>query len=74
MRDRLVVWGVSVVLTKDIMAKMLLLPHAKHSKLPIKQKEPNFQKITPVEALVESKGWKMSMFKGMYLARMPALN
>jgi hypothetical protein len=34
---------------------------------------PNFQKIAPLEALVDREGWKMSMLKGMYIARMPIL-
>ncbi len=52
---------------------MLLLPQARHSKLPIKQKEPSFKKIAPLEALVDMEGWKVSMLKGMYVARMPIL-
>jgi hypothetical protein len=30
-------------------------------------------KIVPLEVLVDREGWKMSMLKGMYIARMPAL-
>jgi len=62
-----------VLFTKDIVAEMLVLPQAKHLKLLAKQKEPNFQKIAPPKILVDREGWKMSMFKGMYIARMPTL-
>jgi hypothetical protein len=38
-----------------------------------KQKELNLQKIAPPKVLVDSEGWKVSMFKGMYITRMLAL-
>jgi hypothetical protein len=62
-----------VLLTEDIVAKMFVLPQVKHLKLASKQKEPNFQKIAPSEVLVDREGWKVSMFKAMYVARMLAL-
>lgn len=58
---------------ENTMAKLLLLPHIGHSKLSTKKKESNFQKIAPLEALVVREGWKVSMFKGMYITRMPVL-
>jgi hypothetical protein len=45
----------------------------RHLKLPAKQKDLNFLKIAPLEALVDNERWKMSMLKGMYAARMPTL-
>lgn len=62
-----------MLLTKDIMAKMLILPHVGHLKLLTKHKEPNFQKLAPQKALVDREGWKVSMLKGMYIAQMPTL-
>jgi hypothetical protein len=62
-----------MLFTKDIVVEMLVLPQAKHLKLLAKQKEPNFQQIAPPKILVDREGWKMSMFKGMYIARMSIL-
>ncbi len=55
------------------MVEMLVLPLTRHLKPPTKQKELNFQKIAPLEALVDREGWKVSMLKGMHVARMPIL-
>jgi hypothetical protein len=52
-----------VLFIEDTMAKLLLLPHARHSKLLTKQKE----------VLVDREGWKVSMLKGMYNTKMPIL-
>jgi hypothetical protein len=62
-----------MLFTKDIMVEMLVLPLTRHLKPPTKQKELNFQKIAPLEALVDREGWKVSMLKGMHVARMPIL-
>jgi len=62
-----------VLLTKDTMAKMLLLPQVRHSKLLKKQKELNLEKIVPLKVLVDNERWKVFVFKGMYIARMPTL-
>jgi hypothetical protein len=62
-----------VLLAKNKVADMLLLPQARHLKFLAKQKEPNFLKITPLEALVDMERWKVSMFKGMYVAKMLVL-
>ncbi len=62
-----------MLFTKDTMAKNLLLPHVGHSKLSTKQKESNFPKKTPLEALVDREGWKVSMFKDMYITIMHVL-
>ncbi len=43
------------------------------SKLQAKQKEPNLLKITPLKALGDKEGWKMSMLKGMYVVTMLTL-
>jgi hypothetical protein len=67
------VHGVLVLFIEDTVVKMLLLPHVKHSKLSAKQKELNFQKITPLETLVYMEGWKIFMLKGMYATKKPAL-
>jgi hypothetical protein len=38
-----------------------------------KHKEPSFLKIARLEALADKEGWKMSMFKGMYIAKVLVL-
>ncbi len=68
-----IIQGVPVLFIENTMAKVLLLPQVGHLKLLTKQKEPSLLKITPPKALVDKERQKVSMFKGMYITRMPAL-
>jgi len=57
---------------------MLCLSQSSITKLLVKpQKEEKeatiYRKITPLEALVDWEGWKVYIFKCMYVARLPAL-
>ncbi len=60
---------------------MFNLPKINMGKLPskpTKEKEKEkeavvYRKIIPLEALIDREGWKVSLLKGMYAARLSAL-
>ncbi len=64
-----IVQGVLMLFTKDMVVEMLLLPQVEHFKLLAKYKESNLLKIAPPEVLVDREGWKVSMLKGIYVAK-----
>jgi hypothetical protein len=79
------VQGVPIFITKKTMAKMLSLRKIGITKLPtkpIKKKDKErerekevtiYRKIASLEALIDWEGWKVSLFKGMYVAKLLAL-
>jgi len=74
--------GVPIFIIEKTMAKMLNLPKMGITKLltkPAKEKDKErkkereatiYQKITSPKALVNRDGWKVSLFKGMYVVRL----
>ncbi len=76
---------VPIFIIEKTMAKMFNLPKSNIANLPtkpIKEKDKErerekkaaiYQKIASLEALIDQEGWKVSLLKGMYVAKLLAL-
>jgi hypothetical protein len=61
-------------LSESRITKLLTKPTKEKEKEKENEEGNIYQKIVPSKVLVDQKGWKVSLFKGMYVARLPTFN